>query len=176
MNTTETLENTSTVVTLLISCFGLIPLVKYIWNKTKSFTFKARLQEYLEDNIHPKLTKLERDLIALRYIVNDDSILYIECDKQGRCLRASGSLYDTFSTNELEIVGHGWILLLNEEERPEVFKVWKRTINDDIPFSMKVHTGSDLNNTYILSSHILKDKTKVFGYILIFKGLNELNR
>lgn len=58
-----------------------------------------------------------------------------ECDKDGDCTWVNKALCEIFGMTSEEILGHGWVAAIIEDQRSKVFAEWMNSVKNDFPFT-----------------------------------------
>ena len=89
-----------------------------------------------DTKINLALESLEKTAIRMKVLQMRNSTPAFESDADGNCTMANLALCELFCTNEVNMLGHGWLSKIgrDSEEQQKVLNNWEKAIKDDIPY------------------------------------------
>lgn len=125
----------------------------------------------IEDEI---LKSKSRTLVLLS--VHNDGVY--ECDSLGNCIWTNKALQEIFGLTENELLGNGWLLAIDENDRIEVWNDWQECIQKNIPYQHTYTVVNKHTNRYFICETCATahkdEKGRILGYFGIVKILKEI--
>lgn len=90
-----------------------------------------RISSYVEELHEQNLMNTAR----IRILLDKYHIGLFECDSKGECVWINQALCDLYGMEEFDMMGHGWLTAVLEEQRGVVLQEWINSIKNDIPYS-----------------------------------------
>lgn len=92
-----------------------------------------------------------------------------ECNPQGEWIWVNKSLCDLFGIDSNEMMGRGWLLGVDPEERGEVWSKWISDITSDIPYeheytARNTETGEKFIVRSVVVAHRATGSHSILGY------------
>lgn len=140
------------------------------------YTLSSRLKKL--DDIHAQLMpnggssikdtvdRIERKLAFnsewIRAADRDSGRIVVHLDADGNVEWANRSFLDLFHAELSDVIGQGWLSLIDREDYNQVSEEIENSIADARDINVQFRIGNDL---YTLKAHILKNKNSRFGYL-----------
>ena len=75
-----------------------------------------------------------------------------ECDASGRCTFANAALCELFGRDSSQMIDHGWLSAIVDEERAASADAWTKAVRENIPYSWTYHIRNQRTKEVILCS------------------------
>lgn len=90
-----------------------------------------RISSYVEELHGQNLMNTAR----IRILLDKYHIGLFECNSKGECVWVNQALCELYGMEELDMMEHGWLTAVVEEQRGIVLSEWMNSIKNDIPYS-----------------------------------------
>ncbi len=90
-----------------------------------------RISSYVEELHCQNLMNTAR----IRILLDKYHIGLFECDSKGECVWVNRALCELYGMEEFDMMGHGWLTAVLEEQRSIVLQEWINSIKNDMPYS-----------------------------------------
>lgn len=127
-----------------IECVNLevLPVIQSLSKEFSKNSGKSIMDRILRIDDNTRLAELRSKLIASNLIATS----MIEFDKLGNLIWANKAFINLTGLDLEQLRTNGWFLTINEDEREHVWKLWRHSIDSNIPFESEFEIKNQLNN------------------------------